>query len=946
MLNEPLIVPFGQADPAMVDRLGAKGAKLVEDFQHIREDFPEMKDAISVPDGFILSTDVWKLYHEAGDRLTDDLFARAWLELVELENREGRLFGDFSGNMPLIVAVRGGSSVSLPGAIGTVLNVGLNDEVVSALIEAGEDEGFVLSIYLTAIRMYGEIVLDIPYERFYEILQHHQAGFEGTLSPTLLRELIRAYKEILDQTSHPLFPSGFETNLTRQLRYCIEAILASWMAPVAVEARRNLKTEVPDDLGTAVIIQNMVFGNRDDLNSLSGVLFTRDLRTGANFPVIEWAPKVQCDKIVSGKLRKELLHTDDLRRIFPDIYDNLLLVRNRFEMRAKRPLDIEFTVENRKLFILQRRPLRMTFNATVRAMWDMVDEGKTNVHLASLVINGALEQSEKVLRDYFEDYTVLAHGEPVTDTAESGILTFGTEEALKLAEEEVDVVLLRRLPYGESDVAVNHPRVRAIIRCDGNATGHEAITAVTYSKPYLINVVDAQGLPLTILQDTKLCLNPESIVSQYIGKKVFVDGERGILGYTEATDFLEDRKSQKKLYVDWEYVREQFDATGYRELNYKTLLDLHYEWELELERYQQIEKKLAEDAPVSDEELLQVFTTYLLYIPERDRERILRLNDIRVDDFDFGPPVVYHGRNLKEEVSKILRALMLCTTWRTHWVHETMVRQARERGESEYDVMRDIFLNNRTMSLVRGFEKEGFHVMKVPDCYYLVFASNFEYDEDMEKTYTGSGTLDYGKKEILAQHFLNYLKEANPELAKKIRMIRGEPPLGQGHARIISIGLSIPDEEFNLACRYLRNFLDQSQSSCPINLESMIPAGEFVDLHQIDPFFIPYPDLKITRETTKTNESAECMLTFGRCLYGEFDGVIYGRDGYQRLMTEVKRFEGFLEKANRDIFVRPWHFEVDPYRGHSVIAAVGIRFSAEGLNELLEILKHFLAQPV
>jgi len=946
MLSRPLIASFDKADPTQVDKLGAKGAKLAEDFQQVRNLFPGIEDVISVPDGFILSSEVWRSYRDAGNKLSDELFRQINEELGDLGRRVGRSFGDVSGRMPLIVAVRGGAAISLPGAISTILNVGLNDEVVAALIGAGEDESFVLTTYLTAIRIFGEVVLGMHYDHFYEILLSFKAGDEGSMAVPLLHELIAAFKQLLRETGDSRFEDAFEKDLSLQLRYAIEAVLASWMAPTAVEARHSRESEeggISDDMGTAVTIQSMVFGNRDEENCLSGVLFTRNQRTGADFPVIEWAPKVQCDKIVSGKLRKQLRDTLDLKDDFPDIYDHLLRVREAFENIAKRPLDIEFTVESRQLYILQRRPLRMTFHATVRSMWDFVDEGKTIIQRASMIINKALEQKEKVLKDGFHDYQILAHGEPITDSADKGILAFGTEEALVLAGQGKDVILFRKRPYGETDVAVNHPRVRGIVRCDGNTTGHEAVSAVAYSKPYVINLMDIKGKPLIISQNGKLAVNPASLLYNYIGKQVFVDCERGILAYSEASDFLEDRKSRKKLYVDWEFVREQFEQENYQEMDYESLLGLHHRWELELSRYQWLEKHLREkDTSISREELLETFGTYLYYLPERDRERALRLKEVNVEDFDFDPPLVYRGRDLSKEVLKVLRTLMLCTTWRTHWVHELMVIEARRRGETENDVIRDIFLKNRTMSLVHGFEEEGFHLMQVPDHYFLILASNFEYGQDLDKVDIGPEVLNYTEKENLARQFVSFLEGVNPEIYRKVRIIQGEPPLGEGHARIISIGLSIPNGDFDLVCRYLRSFLDKRQGSDLAELQNRIPVNDFIELYQLDPFFARYPDFRISRRSGDTQTDVDYFLTFGGCSFGEFDGQLYGQEGYDQLMSEVRRFEGHLKTRGKDIPIRPWQFEVDPYRRHSVIAAVGIRFGKNEFGDIMESLKEFL----
>jgi len=946
MVRHPLIVPFDKADPTLVDKFGAKGAKLAEDFQQALELFPNMGDVISVPDGFIISTEVWKLYRDAGNRLPDDIFEAILMEMDELGKRIDRKFGDVSGKMPLIVAVRGGAPISLPGAISTILNVGLNDDVVAALLAAGEDESFVLSTYLTALRMFGEVVLDIPYDHFFDILTHYQAGEEGSIPVPLLHVLIAEFKNLLKETGDPRFRAAFDHDLHAQLRFAIEAVFASWMAPTAVEARRSRESVeggVSDDMGTAVTIQSMVFGNRDDMNCLSGVLFTRNQRTGADFPVIEWAPKIQCDKIVSGKLRKPLCDTLDLKDRFPDIYDRLLIVREAFENRVKRPLDMEFTVENRKVYILQRRPLRMTFHATVRSMWDFVDEGKTNIQRASMIINKALEQREKVLKDGFRDYQVVARGEPITDSADSGILTFGTEEALVLAGQGHDVILFRKRPYGETDVAVNHPRVRGVVRCDGNTTGHEAVSAVAYSKPYLISLVDVTGKPLIIPQDGKLIVNPETSLYHCLGKTVFVDCERGILGCTEAKDFLEDRKSRKKLYVDWEFVKEQFDQENYTAWDYDALLELHYRWELELLQYQRMEKNLrGPDHHISDQELLKAFHTYLSYLPERDRERALRLKDVTVDDFEFGPELVYKGKNLGKEVLKVLRTLMLCTTWRTHWVHEIMVAQARSRGESENDVIRDIFLKNRTMSLVQGFEEEGFHLMRAPDHFYLILASNFEYGQDLDKVNIGPDAMNYAEKEKLAREFVDYLQTLNPEVCEKVRMVQGEPPLGEGHARIISIGLAIPNGDFDLVSRYLRSFLDQKHGRDKGGVEHQIPKDDFIELYQLDPFFATRPGLRITQKTDDASTArADYFLTFGDCSFGEFDGQVYGKEDYERLWAQVRRFEGYLKETGRDFTVRPWQFEVDPYRRHSVIAAVGIRFDRKDFADVIEDLKEF-----
>lgn len=942
-MQNPLIIPFGKTDPGNIELLGAKGARLAEDYRDLRQIFPAMVDKIAVPDGFILTTEAWRLFNRCENSLCDQLFEAGLQELCALEQRTGRRFGDTSGGPPLLVAVRGGAPVSLPGALATVLNVGFNDDVASAMIRAGEDESFVLTTYLTSIRMYGEVVLDIAYDDFYRIIKHF--GVEGSISVEGLKILIAEYKNILNNCTHPVFRSGFEPNLQKQLKNVIEAVFASWMAPVAVEARMSRERpgeSIPDSMGTAAIVQRMVFGHRDE-QSLSGVLFTREQRTGANRPIIEWAPRVQCDKIVSGKLRKELLQAEDLKARNPEIYRMLLLVRDAFESRAKRPIDIEFTVESGRLFILQRRPMRTTCSATVRAMWDMIDEGKTTIQLASLAINQALAQPEKGLKEGFTDFQPLAFGEPITDCADAGVLVFGSRAALELAESGRDVILLRKSTFGKGDLAVNHPRVRGIVRVDGHTTSHEAVSAVAYGKPYLIKTRDVNGRPLVLMENDGVRLNPESVVSSFIGKNVFLDGERGVLGCPNCSGFLEDRRFRKKLYVDWEFLREQFDAGAYENCDYLQLLDVHYEWELELENYAEMERQINAGVQISRIRLLHTFDTWLRCFKNGDRIKAMTLKEVRAEDFELGPPLAYHGNELPAQVLKILGTLMLSTTWWTHWIHEILVKKATLRGETENDVIRDINLKNRTMSLLSDFEKEGFHLMKTPGSSFLVFASNFEYEQNPDSLQVGSATLDYMEKDLLAQQFLQYLAGFDEMLAKRIRIINGEPPLGQGHARIVSVGLAVPEADFSIMCRYLRTFLDRRVQKGPPDLLGLIPPEGFIELYRIDPFFSCRPEFRITRQMNERQCLKELFLSFGDCSFGEYEGRVYGKEEYDGLVVEMNDFLNCLNKKDAQMDLRPWNFEVDPYRRHSLIAATGLRFSESLLGRVIEELKEFIA---
>ncbi len=254
------------------------------------------------------------------------------------------------------------------------------------------------------------------------------------------------------------------------------------------------------------------------------MLFTRDQRDRGKRAPHRMGPRFSLKRTIPQASEKPLLQPR-AAGAFPAIHERLLTVKEVFEARAKRPLDIEFTVENHKLYLLQRRPLRMTSSAALRSMWDFVDEGKTSIQLASMIINTALEQSEKSLRCDFTEYQVLARGEPITDTADSGTLVFGTEAAIALADRGEDVIMLGRRPFGETE-AVNHPLVRGIVRYEGNITGHEAVSAVAYSKPYSSTSrmpAASRGLLRRRHADAQPQKHPSPAIWQ---KESFVDRER------------------------------------------------------------------------------------------------------------------------------------------------------------------------------------------------------------------------------------------------------------------------------------------------------------------------------------------------------------------------------------------------------------------------------------
>src|SRR5579863_10131001 len=378
----------------MKDLLGGKGANLAEMTSVLK---------LPVPPGFTISTDACRAYMESGwPAELDDEIAK---QLKALEKSMGRKLGDPAD--PLLVSVRSGAKFSMPGMMDTVLNLGLNDESVRGLAKQTSDERFAYDSYRRFVSMYGRIVLDIDAEEFDRPFEEAKAragvASDAEIPAEELAKLVDEYKTVVERFTGEAFPQRPQ----QQLRGAIEAVFRSWNGARAVAYR--LRERIPNDLGTAVNVQSMVFGNRDD-NSGTGVGFTRDPATGAVGSYGDFLVNAQGEDVVAGIRNTEPLSA--LEQRFPKVYKELTGIFERLERHYRDMCDTEFTIEQGKLWMLQTRVGKRTGAAALRMAVDMTKERKIKLTREEAVQRVTAEHLDQVLHPQFAGggHTVVAKG--------------------------------------------------------------------------------------------------------------------------------------------------------------------------------------------------------------------------------------------------------------------------------------------------------------------------------------------------------------------------------------------------------------------------------------------------------------------------------------------------------------------------------------------------------
>ncbi len=439
--------------------LGGKGANLAE----------MTNLGLPVPPGFTISTDACKAYMNGGDVLPTGLMEEVADALAALEEKMGKRLGDAED--PLLVSVRSGAPFSMPGMMDTVLNLGLNDASVHGLAKQTNNERFAYDSYRRFVQMFGKIVLDVPGELFedalHDLLDEKQLRVETELAPADLAGLVDTFKQIVKQESGVDFP----TDPREQLRYAIEAVFRSWNGRRARDYRRMEK--IPDDLGTAVNVQAMVFGNKGD-DSGTGVAFTRNPSTGEHKPYGDFLANAQGEDVVAGIRITEPL--DSMATHFGECHRQLLDVMQLLERHYRDMCDIEFTIEQGRLFILQTRVGKRTAAAALRMAVEMQEEGLIDKREAVLRIQPA--QLDQLLHPQFDpaaDYDVLAEGLNASPGAAVGKVYFTADEAEARHEAGERVILVR--PETSPDDLHGMIAAEGILTSRGGLVSHAAVVA-------------------------------------------------------------------------------------------------------------------------------------------------------------------------------------------------------------------------------------------------------------------------------------------------------------------------------------------------------------------------------------------------------------------------------------------------------------------------------------
>src|SRR5579875_1494303 len=455
------VYDFAEGSREMRELLGGKGANVAE--------MTRVLGAERVPSGFTITTEACVEYMRAGQSEPEEMADQVAQALARLEERTGKSLGDRSD--PLLVSVRSGARESMPGMLDTVLNLGLNDESVVGLAESTENERFAWDSYRRFVQMFGNVSRGIAGERFEDAIAEAKrargVSEDTELDVDALKELTATFREIYLKETGEEFPQDPQ----EQLRLAIRAVFDSWVGTRAIAYRRQ--NHIPDDWGTAVNVQQMVFGNKGDTSG-SGVAFSRDEVTGAPEPSGDFLPSAQGEDVVSvARTPRDIA---EMKQWLPEAHEQLMEILRTLEAHYKDMQDTEFTVEEGQLFMLQTRNAKRPAQAAVRFAVDAVSEGLLTREEALLTIH--TETLDALLHPTFDpgaEFEVLARGVNASPGAAKGEIVFTARDAVDAAQQGRDVILVRPFTQAE-DVAGFHV-ASGILTSEGGKASHAALVA-------------------------------------------------------------------------------------------------------------------------------------------------------------------------------------------------------------------------------------------------------------------------------------------------------------------------------------------------------------------------------------------------------------------------------------------------------------------------------------
>ena len=460
-MSKKFVYLFAEGDENMRDLLGGKGANLAQ----------MSKLGMPVPYGFTITTEACNQYYADGEKINDEICAEIETYLGKLEEQAGKKFGDVDD--PLLVSVRSGARASMPGMMDTILNLGMNDQVVEGVARLTDNPRFAYDSYRRFIQMYADVVMGLNKSRFEEIIDEikKEKGVKEDidLEADDMKELTARFKAFYAQELGSEFPQDPRT----QLFGAIQAVFRSWNNPRAIYYRKM--NDIPGSWGTAVNVQMMVFGNMGN-DCGTGVAFTRNPSTGENKLYGEFLMNAQGEDVVAGIRTPQ--HIDQLKEVAPQAYEKFVEICDTLENHYRNMQDMEFTIEKGKLFMLQTRNGKRTAAAALQIACDMVDEGKVSIDEALMMVEP--KQLDSLLHPMFDASELkaakpIATALPASPGAACGQIVFSAEEAIAEAAKGKKVILVR-LETSPEDIEGMHV-AQGILTVRGGMTSHAAVVA-------------------------------------------------------------------------------------------------------------------------------------------------------------------------------------------------------------------------------------------------------------------------------------------------------------------------------------------------------------------------------------------------------------------------------------------------------------------------------------
>ncbi len=504
MADEQWVYDFSEGSRDMRELLGGKGANVAE--------MTRVLGAERVPAGFTITTEACVAYMKADQEEPEGMAEQVADALERLEDQAGKKLGD--NDDPLLVSVRSGARESMPGMLDTVLNLGLNDESVEGLAKQTENDRFAWDSYRRFVQMFGNVARGMPGKAFEDAIKEAKTergvDTDTELDTDDLKTLTEKFKEAYKEHTGDEFPQDPQ----EQLKLAIRAVFDSWTGERAVSYRRL--NRIPDDWGTAVNVQQMVFGNKGD-ESATGVAFSRDEVTGEPEPSGDFLVNAQGEDVVSGV--RNTRDIAELKDVMPEAHKTLMEILGELEKHYKDMQDTEFTIEDGQLFMLQTRNAKRPAQAAVRFACDAVDEGLLSKAEALTTIDpSGLDALLHPTFDPKAEFEVLASGVSASPGAAKGEIVFTAEEAVQAEQDGRDVILVR--PFTEADDVAGFHAAKGILTSEGGKASHAALVARGMGRPA---VVGASALKIDLGAKT-VSANGKTVSE---GDFIAIDGTKG-----------------------------------------------------------------------------------------------------------------------------------------------------------------------------------------------------------------------------------------------------------------------------------------------------------------------------------------------------------------------------------------------------------------------------------